>query len=120
MKVFFAIIALSVFSGCTTPPPLYNYEDYSKSYYKSIKNANDETALKLQSSMEKTIEATDKSRSGRVPPGIYANLGYLHLKSGETQKAIELFNMEKSVYPEAAHFMDRIIQKAQLIEGDKQ
>ena len=111
-----AVAALS--AGCVAPPtPLYNYADYSNTYYQSAKTPSEETLLNLQKSMEKAIAEKDKSRSGRVPPGMYANLGYLYLKGGQTQKAIELFNQEKITYPESAHFMDRVIKKAEATEG---
>jgi len=117
-KEIVAIAAPLFFAGCTTQPSLYNYEDYSSSYYNSVKTPGDETKLKLQQSMEKAIETAGESRSGRVPPGMYANLGYLYLKQGESAKAIEMFNREKTVYPEATQFMDRVIQKAELVESD--
>ena len=108
-------------SGCATAPtPLYNYSDYSNCYYQSAKTPSEGTLLNLQKTMEQAIAEKNKSRSGRVPPGMYANLGYLYLKGGQTQKAIELFTMEKTTYPEATHFMDRVIQKAEATEGAAQ
>jgi hypothetical protein len=116
-KAVMGVAALLFFAGCTTQPPLYNYEDYSSSYYDSVKQPGDEAALKLQQSMEQAIEAAGESRSGRVPPGMYANLGYIYLKGGASAKAIEMFNREKETYPEATQFMDRVIQKVELAEG---
>ncbi len=49
---------------------------------------------------------------------MYANLGYLYLKAGQNDKAKDSFIKEKTVYPEAAHFMDRLIQKINALEGD--
>lgn len=117
VKVVLGVAALLLFAGCATQQPLYNYEDYSSSYYDNVKAPSDETALKLQQSMEKAIEAAGESRSGRVPPGMYANLGYIYLKGGASAKAIEMFNKEKETYPEATQFMDRMIQKVELAEG---
>jgi len=112
-----AIVAVS--SGCVTQQkPLYTYKDYSNSYYKSAKTSSEESYLKLQASMEKAIESAGESRSGRVPPGMYANLGYLYLKRGEANKALTLFEKEKKTYPESSHFMDRIIQKTEQAEGE--
>ncbi|MDQ7067441.1 MAG: DUF4810 domain-containing protein [Sulfurimonas sp.] len=34
-----------------------------------------------------------------LPTGMYANLGYIYLKGGKTDKAIENFKKEKSIYP---------------------
>lgn len=116
VKLVPGVAALLLFSACSTQAPLYNYEDYSNSYYVHVKEPSDETALNLQKSMENAIEAAGKSRSGRVPPGMYANLGYLYLKGGQSARAIEMFNREKETYPEATQFMDRVIQKAELAD----
>jgi len=114
-----AITAIGfVMSGCgAQPKPLYTYGNYSESYYSSKKDVGTNTALELQKSIEYAIENANESRSGRVAPGMYANLGYIYLKSGKTDKAIESFNKEKSIYPESAHFMDRMIKKIEVAEG---
>jgi hypothetical protein len=48
---------------------------------------------------------------------MYANLGYIYLKGNKTDKAIENFKKEKSIYPESAHFMDRMIKKIEVAQG---
>jgi len=104
-------------TGCSSQPkPLYNYGEYSESYYHSKKELSAESALELQKSIEYSIENAADSRSNRVAPGMYANLGYIYLKSGNSAKAIESFNKEKSIYPESAHFMDRMIKKIEATE----
>lgn len=118
IKVMVAIVVAFIASGCAPKTqPLYNYNDYSESYYAYKKDVSEESALKLQMSIEKAIEEVGESRSGRVPPGMYANLGYLYLKAGSSKEAIASFETEKSIYPESAHFMDRIIKKVELAEG---
>jgi hypothetical protein len=116
-----SITALSIImSGCSAQPKtLYNYGDYSQSYYSSKREPTQESMLALQESIKRAIENSSQSRSGRVPPGIYANLGYIYLKAGKTQEAILNFEKEKATYPESAHFMDRIINKIQVSkQGD--
>lgn len=112
------IILSFIISGCSNQPkPLYTYGNYSESYYASKKDVSADTALELQKSIEFAIENAGESRSGRVAPGMYANLGYIYLKGGKTDKAIESFKKEKSIYPESAHFMDRMIKKIEVSEG---
>lgn len=107
-------------SGCSSQPkPLYNYGDYSESYYHAKKELSPDSALELQKSIEYSIENAANSRSGRVAPGMYANLGYIYLKGGKSDKAVESFNKEKTIYPESAHFMDRMIKKIEVAEGEK-
>jgi hypothetical protein len=115
------IITLSaafLLSACSSgPKPLYNYEDYSDTYYGAKKNMTEESSLELQKSIENAIENASESSSGRVAPGMYANLGYIYLKSGKSKEAIASFEKEKSIYPESAHFMDRMIKKVQVAQG---
>ncbi len=113
-----SLFTLSLMTGCSSgPKPLYNYGDYSESYYHSKKELSSDSALELQKAIEYSIQNAEDSRSRRVAPGMYANLGYIYLKGGETDKAIESFNKEKLIYPESAHFMDRMIKKIEVAEG---
>ena len=111
------IFSASLLSGCAQPKPLYNYSDYNENYYHYKKEMSEETTLKLQKSIEDTISKAGESQSGRVPPGMYANLGYIYLKRGNPNEAVANFEKEKTTYPESAHFMDRIIAKVELAEG---
>jgi len=111
-----AFVALFII-GCGGPKPLYVYNDYNDKYYAFKKNLNTESILELQKSIEEAIEEVGDSRSGRVAPGMYANLGYIYLKQGNAKKAIENFKKEKATYPEATHFMDRMIKKVEMAEG---
>jgi len=114
----FLSILLIIMSGCAVKPKtLYTYGNYSDSYYASKRDLSSESALALQKSIEYAIEHADESISGRVAPGMYANLGYIYLKSGNTAKAIESFKKEESIYPESKHFMDRMIKKVELAQG---
>ncbi len=109
-----SVMALLI-SGCSGKKPMYEYSNYSETYYQ-LKQAGDaENTAKWKTSLEESIEKSN-ARAIRVPPGIYANLGYLYLKVNDTQKAISFFEAEKALYPEAGIFMDNLIKKAKLIE----
>lgn len=114
-----ALAAAAVMTGgcAQKSSALYNYGTYSQSYYAYKQDPSDASALALRQSIEEAIANADKAKSGRVPPGMYANLGYLYLTAGNSSKAIANFTMEKQTYPEAAHFMDRMIRKVQAAEG---
>lgn len=113
LKEFVCLGLLLLLSACAQPKQLYTYGDYSHSYYKHKKQATPETRKALVDSIEKAISEANESKSGRVPPGMFANLGYMYLQDGDSGKAISLFEKEKSTYPESAHFMDRIIAKVE-------
>lgn len=121
-KIFIPTLLVGVvflISGCGQPKPLYYYGDYSDSYYAYKKESSAEASLELQKAIELAIQNTDESSSRRVAPGMYANLGYIYLKAGQTDKAIDSFKKEKTIYPEAAHFMDRMIKKVEVAQGDE-
>ena len=101
--------------GCV-PEQMYNFENYSETLYTFAKNQNDETRLNHRHELEKIItESETKSRP--VPPGIYAELGYIKLQMNEQpQEAINLFQAESRLYPESRHFMERLIIRAQAKE----
>jgi len=120
IKYFIPGIVAILFVGCThpeAPKPLYNYGDYGKSYYDYKKTMTPESTLAFQESIQKAIDGVDGSSSRRVPPGMYANLGYMYLKSGKPNEAKDYFKKEKSTYPESTLFMDRMIKKIEIVEG---
>lgn len=116
VKGFTCLGLLLLLSACAQPKQLYNYGDYSNSYYKYKKQATPENRQALIASIEKAVDESEKGQSGRVPPGIFANLGYMYLQDGNSQKAISLFEKEKANYPESTHFMERIIAKIEKVD----
>lgn len=116
------VIAAVILAGCGAqqPKPLYNYAGYSDSYYAYKKNMTPESTLQLQKSIEEAINGTENSSSGRVAPGMHANLGYLYLKAGKPNEAIASFVNEKTIYPESTLFMDKLINRVKAAEGTKQ
>jgi len=111
------LLVLTLFlSACSQKKPLYYYGNYSDEYYQSEKELSHESQLQLQKAIEEAIQNAPQGTSGRVAPGLYANLGYLALKESQNKKAIEYFEKEKALYPESAKFMNRMIQKIQKME----
>jgi hypothetical protein len=110
------IFMLLLLSACAQPKTLYHYGDYSDCYYQDKKKGTPETHQELITAIEKAISEASNSKSGRVPPGMYANLGYIYLKDGNAKKAISLFEKERETYPESAHFMERVIAKVKTTE----
>jgi hypothetical protein len=99
-----ALLALML-AGCV-PKGLYNWSSYSKamnSYYRDPAQ---------QAAYREALQGVIAEEQGqRVPPGIYAELGYLEMAAGNTAEAKRLFQTEKSRWPESAPFMDRMIRK---------
>lgn len=115
-----AISILTVFvSGCaTTQKPMYDYGTYSESFYAMKKDAGAETSGEWRIALENIITKSN-AQALRVPPGVYANLGYIHLKANNTKKAIGYFEEEKKTYPESEIFMTNLIKKSNLKGNEK-
>ncbi|BBO79723.1 lipoprotein [Desulfosarcina ovata subsp. sediminis] len=117
-KLFCFSIVFSSFIfliGCA-PKRMYYYGDYSKSLYHYEKNHNDESLNKHKQELE-TIISESESKNLPVPPGIYAELGFLNMRSNNTKEAIRLFQAESSIYPESKLLMDRLINRVQTKEN---
>lgn len=112
------VLAAFLMSGCAGQKPMYEYGNYSESYYQLKQNGDAETTTAWKTSLEESIEKSN-AQAIRVPPGINANLGYLYLKVNDTDKAVSFFNAEKSLYPESTVFMDKLIKKARLMKEGK-
>lgn len=115
LGVIFTVFFLSVSTGCA-PQKMYYFGNYSNSLYSYEKNQNDESLLGHKQELE-TVIIESESRNLPVPPGIYAELGYINLKSNNYKEAIKLFQAESQLYPEARHLMDRLIQSATSQNG---
>ena len=111
--VLITLLFTAVLSGCKSTPPMYMYENYSESFYTLKKESGHDGDVQWKASLEGIIEKSN-AKAIRVPPGIYANLGYIHLKANNYPKAIEFFEQEKNIYPESAKFMEKLITKAKV------
>jgi hypothetical protein len=116
LLVLSAILASVILSGCATNNKLYDYGDYTEAYYDSKKEPTEENVIAWKEELE-SIRNDSMEDKNRVPPGISANLGYLSLQQQNYAKAIEYFSYEKSIYPESAMFMKRLIQKAEKLQS---
>ena len=103
-------ILLSIFfSGCA-PQGMYYYGNYSRTLYNCEKNQTEEALIKHKAELVKIISESEVKKIP-VPPGIYAELGYINLKEHKSQEAINFFQAEAQLYPESEHLMNRLIQQ---------
>lgn len=99
-----------VLSGCGIQKPLYSWYNYDDVVYKYSKSHTSEDRENLIKTYEKLINEQRGSR-GAVPPGIYAEYGYLLLKEGKQEEGLTLLKKEVALYPESAPFVGRIIKQ---------
>lgn len=99
-------------SACSSQrPPLYYWPGYQEQVYSSLSQKADpaHSIAILEEGLAKA-----QSRNQMPAPGYYAQLGYLYAQIGRTEKARASFEKEKSLFPESAHYMDRLLNP---IEG---
>jgi len=108
VMIMVSIFAFSA-AGCATQHQHYDWGSYDPSLYDYYKNPA--KVGELSTSLQAIIDAADKAHAV-VPPGIYAEYGYLQMQQGKNQRAVDLFKQEESHWPESRVFMDRMIKVA--------
>lgn len=107
----FAVMLL--LASCTTQAPqMYTWGKYSDATYNFIKSHSDQD----REALIKTYESIIKKQKGTrkcVPPGVYADYGYLLIQIGEAQKGKEMLEKEVALYPESQAFIGQIIKNIQ-------
>ena len=104
-----APILVGLLSGCVTNHQRYDWGTYDPSLYAYYKDPTKEATL--VESLAAIISTADADHA-LVPPGIYAEYGYLRLQEGKNLAAVELFKQEETHWPESKVFMDRMINVA--------
>ena len=96
--------AMLLLGGCAKTQ--YTWADYGSTMQSMYSGSDkqDVTAARLQKIIEKG------EVNGTVPPGIYAEYGYVLMSSGNAKEAAVYFEKEKQLYPEAAFFMNKMIE----------
>jgi hypothetical protein len=99
-----------LFGGCQNARPLYYWGHYETLAYQSYV-APGKTSPETQ--IEKLKEDLQKAAAANLPahPGLHAQLGYLYYQLGKYDEAVKEFEAEKSLFPESAAFMDRMLQQ---------
>ena len=111
MKRFTAVSVgiLLLLSGCVATTR-YDWGEYEKRLYSYYKHPEDVETFTQE--LISIIESGEED--GRVPPGIYAEYGYILYLSSKPLEAIQYYEKEKEQWPESAIFMDKMINLAKL------
>ncbi|MUH72700.1 DUF4810 domain-containing protein [Psychrosphaera haliotis] len=107
-KLLIAGMAL-VLAGCVAKPTMYYWGDYSDTLYLYKSEPSGQTLAKHYASIQDVFNKSQEYGL-RVPPGVNAEYATLLLKEGKKADALIYFQKEKSIYPESAVLMDRMIQ----------
>lgn len=103
------IAAGALVGGCAGPQTKYAWGSYEDALYVHYK-APSETST-FAGELMKTIAAAE-TNGQKVAPGIYAEYGHILQTMGKYDDAIRYYEKERAAWPEAAHFMNTMIQSA--------
>jgi hypothetical protein len=103
--------ALALSAGCAQRT-MYDWGSYESSIQHMYAEGGNTHQVQDR---QKLIDEVRKSELHNkvVPPGKYAQIGYLAWLSGDTAVAKQYFQAEKAAYPESAKFMDTLIGRLQ-------
>lgn len=110
MKLAIFAFALCIFGSCSSPSTLYSWYDYESAVYEYEKNPIEKREEKLNKQYEKMLKK-QKGKRKVVPPGFYAEYGYLLVKNGKKAEGLDYMNKEIEQYPESESFISRIISQ---------
>lgn len=119
MKQFFTIAVLfgTLLIGCSpqATKPFY-WGEYSSTLY-DLKHSPDEKTLEAHRKQLLLIVEESGQKNKQVPPGVYAEYGYILLKGGNEAEGMEYLDKEAALYAESVIFIQRI--KAEYARGKK-
>jgi len=107
-QICLVVISLLTLPLCAcAPKSLFYWGDYETSIYdRWIGNDNDMGEQHLQQTI------TTAEQSGRkVPPGLYADYGFMLYRRGNLDGAIAYFDKERKTFPESRLLMSKLIDK---------
>lgn len=109
-KFLIAGLAAAMLGACSGKPTLYEWNGYQAQLLNHYQNPEEvrEFADALAGDIE-AAEAQDK-----VPPGLYAEYGYVLLQLGDSGNAVEWFAKERDTWPESAFLMDKVISRLSM------
>ena len=112
--ILLPLLGILLLTGCSSPY-LYEWGKYDQWLYENYKNPkNDEELYVDLTALIERYESRTKPDTKPLAPGLYAEYGFLLMRRGEHARAIQYYNKEKALWPEAAFFMDSMIQVAQI------
>ena len=118
MRIFALASFLSalILAGCATTDTTFYWGNYSETLY-DLKKSPDEKTLKAHSDQLLLIITEAPNKNRRVPPGVYAEYGYILLKQGKEAEGMGYLDKEMDLYPESDVFIKRI--KSEYARGKR-
>ena len=109
-KIITILLCTIALTSCNTTKSLYSWYNYEDITYKYSKKSTDELQVKVLEQYSKMNEKQQGVR-GVVPPGFYAEYGFLLCKTGKSQEGLAFLKQEIELYPESEIYISRIIKQ---------
>lgn len=109
-KLLLSAFVVVAISSCTTTNTMYSWYNYEDITYQYSKKRTDELKAKV---LEQYQKLTEKQKGTRkvVPPGLYAEYGYMLYMSGKQDEGLNFMKEEIKLYPESEKYISRIIKQ---------
>ncbi|MDP4209819.1 MAG: DUF4810 domain-containing protein [Bacteroidota bacterium] len=108
-NVFYCLLTMLLLASCQNQKSLYSWSKYETTSYDFLKNKDEKSTQKLIESYQAIIEKQEGSRKV-VPPGIYADYGFILIQSGKAEQGKAMLQKEVAIYPESKVFVERILK----------
>jgi hypothetical protein len=114
LKNAWAALAAASFvltAGCATRQDIYYWGDYERLIQDAyIKPGAADTGTQIE---KLTADIQKAAAAGkRVPPGIYAHLGFLYALEGKDSQSQAAFKQEEDLYPESRILIEGMLTRA--------
>ena len=111
-RYLFYFTAICLITACGVPKPMYYWGDYNKAVYDYQKEQTESSKKDLMKTFEKIIsKSSKKGTRKKVPPGIYADYGFLLLQDGQLKKGMRMLEKEKKLYPESEKMVNYLMSQ---------
>ena len=120
-RKLFAVVALSflTLAGCSNISDAgYYWGNYPVTLYAYQKSPSPETLAQHEKELRDIIEYSNNNQL-KVPPGIYAELGYIEQGRGESDTALGFYQQEIATYPESQAFLERLSSGMSTDSGEE-
>ena len=109
MKKIISIFIVVILFGACSQKTLYSWDNYNSSSYSYLKNNDDKSISELKTTYENIINNQTGTRNA-IPPGIYADYGFILLQMNQTEQGKKMLKNEIALYPESKVFIERILK----------
>ena len=106
-KILLTLFVIMTITSCTTTTTLYSWYNYEDITYQYSKRKTDELQVKVLEQYQKLTEK-QKGTRGTVPPGLYAEYGYLLYMTGKQEEGLKFLKEEIWLYPDISRIIKQL------------